>query len=351
MRAAMHPREVPMTEARQIVLVQRPQGMPKPSDFRVETVAMPKAGGGEALVRTIYLSIDPYMRGRIAQATSYAKGVDPGEVMVGGCVGEVVESNAPGLKPGDFVEGPLGWRSHAVAPGHLLRKLDPGDAPISTALGVLGMPGMTAYFALLDVCQPRPGDTVVISAAAGAVGQVAGQIAKVAGCRVVGIAGGERKCAFVRELGFDAAVDYKATRDLAGDLKKACPNGVDINFENVGGEVHDAVMSLINLNARIVVVGTISNYNRLDQPDLGPRQLRRLLVNRAAMRGFLVWDYNHRNPEGRVRIAAWIKAGKIRYREDIAEGLERAPEALIGVLEGRNFGKMLVRVSADPTRA
>ncbi|MGQ0674968.1 MAG: NADP-dependent oxidoreductase [Rhodospirillales bacterium] len=339
-----------MAEAKRIVLAQRPQGMPKPADFRVETVAMPRAGGGEALVRVIYLSIDPYMRGRIAQATSYAKGVDPGDVMVGGCVGEVVESNATGLKPGDFVEGPLGWRSHAAAPAHALRKLDPADAPISTALGVLGMPGMTAYFALTDVCQPKPGDTVVISAASGAVGQVAGQIAKIAGCRVVGIAGGEKKCAFVRELGFDAAIDYKATKDLGAALKQACPSGVDVNFENVGGEIHDAIMQHINLNARVVVVGTISNYNALDKPDAGPRQLRRLLVNRATMRGFLVWDYNHRNPEARARIGRWIKEGRIKYREDIAEGLERAPEALIGVLEDRNFGKMLVRVSPDPTR-
>lgn len=339
-----------MADAKQIVLVQRPQGPPKPTDFRVESAPMPKPDGGEALVRVIYLSIDPYMRGRISGATSYAKGVEPGDVMVGGCVGQVIESNAPSLKKGDFVEGPLGWRSHAAAPAHLLRKLDPREAPISTSVGVLGMPGMTAYFALLDVCQPKPGDTVVISAASGAVGQVAGQIAKIAGCRVIGIAGGEKKCAFVKELGFDAAIDYKAAKDLTGELKKACPNGVDINFENVGGEIHDAVMSLINLHARIVVVGTISNYNALDKPDLGPRQLRRLLVNRATMRGFLVWDYNHRNAEGRARIGAWIKQGKIKYREDIVDGLERAPEALIGVLEGKNFGKMLVRVSPDPTR-
>ncbi len=340
-----------MAEARQVVLAQRPQGLPKPADFRVETVAMPGAGAGEVLVRVVYLSIDPYMRGRISGAVSYAKGVDPGEVMVGGCVGEVIDSNAPDLKQGDFVEGPLGWRSHAAVSAHRLRKLDPKDAPISTALGVLGMPGMTAYFALLDVCQPKPGDTVVISAASGAVGQVAGQIAKIAGCRVVGIAGGEKKCAFLRELGFDAAIDYKAAKNLAGALKQACPNGVDIDFENVGGEIHDTIMTQINLNARIVVVGLISAYNNLPgQTDTGPRQLRRLLNNRATMRGFLVWDYNHRNAEGRARIGAWIKEGRIKYREDIAEGLERAPEALIGVLEGRNFGKMLVRVSPDPTR-
>jgi NADPH-dependent curcumin reductase CurA len=340
-----------MAEARQIVLAQRPQGMPKPADFRLETVAMPKPAGGEALVRTIYLLIDPYMRGRISGAVSYAKGVDPGETMVGGCVGEVVESNAPGLKPGDFVEGPVGWRSHAALPGNLLRRLDAKEAPISTALGVLGMPGMTAYFALLDACQPKPGDTAVISAASGAVGQVAGQIAKIAGCRVVGIAGGAKKCAFIRELGFDAAIDYKATKDLAADLKQACPNGVDINFENVGGDIHDAVMAQINLNARVVVVGLISAYNNLPgQVDTGPRQLRRLLNNRATMRGFLVWDYNHRNAEARARIGRWIKEGRIKYREDIVDGLERAPEALVGVLGGSNFGKMLVRVAPDPTR-
>ncbi len=338
------------TEARQFVLAARPQGAPKPSDFRLETVPMPQPRHGEALVRVIYLSIDPYMRGRISGMKSYTKGVDPGEVMVGGCVGQVVESHAPGLARGDFVEGALGWRSHAVAPGHMLRKLDPADAPISTAVGVLGMPGMTAYFALLDVGRPRAGDTVVISAASGAVGQVVGQIARIGGCRVVGIAGGPKKCAFVRELGFDAAVDYKASKDLAADLGAVCPNGVDIYFDNVGGDVQDAVMELINLKARIIICGTISNYNRLGQPDPGPRHSRRLLANRARMEGFLVFDYLHRYPEGRARVGAWIKEGRIKYREDVVEGLERAPEALIGVLEGRNFGKQLVRVSPDPTR-
>jgi hypothetical protein len=341
-----------MAEAKQIVLVQRPQGMPKPGDFRVETVPMPKPEYGQTVVRVIYLSIDPYMRGRISGAASYTKGVDPGEVMVGGCVGQVVESRAPGLKAGDFVEGPMGWRSHSVLSAHLLRKLDPAAAPISTANGVLGMPGMTAYFAMLDVCQPRAGDTVVISAASGAVGQVAGQIAKIAGCRVVGIAGGPRKCAFVRdELGFDAAVDYKAEKDLAAALKAAAPNGVDVYYDNVGGEIHDAVMTQINLNARVVVVGTISTYNNLPgQADTGPRQLRRLLVNRARIQGFLVWDYSNRYAEGMARIARWIKEGRIKYREDFVDGLENAPEALIAVLEGRNFGKMNVRVSPDPTR-
>jgi hypothetical protein len=292
------------------------------------------------------------MRGRISGVASYAKGVDPGDVMVGGCVGQVVESKASSLKPGDFVEGPMGWRSHAVLPAHLLRKLDPSVAPISTANGVLGMPGMTAYFALLDVCQPRAGDTVVVSAASGAVGQVVGQIARIAGCRVVGIAGGPKKCAFVRdELGFDAAVDYKTEKDLGAALKAAATKGVDVYFDNVGGEIHDTVMTQINLNARIVVCGTISTYNnKPGEGDTGPRQLRRLLVNRARIQGFLVFDYNHRYPEGLARVAAWIKEGKIKYREDIVEGLEHAPEALAGVLEGRNFGKMLVRVSADPTR-
>ncbi|MCC6470499.1 MAG: NADP-dependent oxidoreductase [Alphaproteobacteria bacterium] len=341
-----------MSEAKQIVLAQRPQGMPKPTDFRVEPVAMPKPEHGQALLRVIYLSVDPYMRGRISGVASYVKGVDPGDVMVGGCVGQVVESKAPGLKPGDFVEGPMGWRSHVVLPAHVLRKLDPAAAPISTANGVLGMPGMTAYFALLDVCQPRAGDTVVVSAAAGAVGQVVGQIAKIAGCRVVGIAGGARKCAFVRdELGFDAAVDYKAEKDLGAALKAAAPNGVDVYFDNVGGEIHDTVMTQIRLNARIVVCGTISTYNnKPGEGDIGPRQLRRLLVNRARIQGFLVFDYLHRYPEGLQRMAAWVKEGRIKYREDIVEGLEKAPEALIGVLEGKNFGKMLVRVGADPTR-
>jgi NADPH-dependent curcumin reductase CurA len=343
----------PATESRQFVLAQRPQGMPRPSDFRLETVPMPQARHGEALLRTIYLSIDPYMRGRISGVASYAKGVDPGDLMVGGAVGEVMVSNAPGLKAGDFVEGPIGWRSHAALPASLLRKLDPAAAPISTANGVLGMPGMTAYFALLDVCAPRPGDTVVVSAAAGAVGQVVGQIARINGCRVVGIAGGEKKCAFVRdELGFDAAIDYKAVNDLGAALKEAAPKGVDVYFDNVGGDIHDTVMTQINLRARIVVCGTISTYNnQAGQGDTGPRQLRRLLVNRARIQGFLVWDFNQRYPEALARIAAWIKDGRIKYREDIVDGLENAPDALAGVLSGRNFGKMLVRVGKDPTRA
>jgi len=341
-----------MSDVQQIVLAQRPVGMPKPTDFRVEAAPMPKPEYGQALVRVIYLSVDPYMRGRISGAVSYAKGVDPGDVMVGGAVGQVVESKAPGLKAGDFVEGPMGWRSHVVLPAGQLRKLDPAVAPISTANGVLGMPGMTAYFALLDVCQPRAGDTVVVSAASGAVGQVVGQIARIAGCRVVGIAGGAKKCAFVRdELGFDAAVDYKAEKDLGAALKEAAPRGVDVYFDNVGGEIHDTVMTQINLNARIVVCGTIATYNnKPGEGDTGPRQLRRLLVNRARIQGFLVFDYLHRYPEGLARMAAWVRDGKVKYREDFVDGLAKAPDALIAVLEGRNFGKMNVRVSTDPTR-
>lgn len=339
-------------ESKQFVLAQRPQGMPKPSDFRLEIVPMPQARHGEALIRTIYLSIDPYMRGRISGVASYAKGVDPGELMVGGAVGEVVVSNAPGLKAGDFVEGPIGWRSHAALPATLLRKLDPAAAPISTANGVIGMPGMTAYFALLDVCEPRPGDTVVVSAASGAVGQVVGQIAKIGGCRVIGIAGGAQKCSYIRnELGLDAAIDYKAVNDLGAALKEVAPKGVDVYFDNVGGEISDTVMTQIALRARIVVCGTISSYNNLPgQVDAGPRQLRRLLVNRARIQGFLVWDFHQRYPEALARLATWVREGKVKYREDIVDGLENAPDALAAVLSGRNFGKMLVRVGNDPTR-
>jgi NADPH-dependent curcumin reductase len=342
----------PAAESRQFVLAQRPQGMPKPSDFRLETVPMPQARHGEALVRTIYLSIDPYMRGRVSGVASYAKGVDPGDLMVGGAVGEVVVSNAPNLKAGDFVEGPIGWRSHAALPANLLRKLDPSVAPISTANGVLGMPGLTAYFALLDVCEPRPGDTVVVSAAAGAVGQVVGQIAKIGGCRVVGIAGGAKKCTFLRDqLGFDAAIDYKAANDLGAALKVAAPKGVDVYFDNVGGDIHDTVMTQLAFRARIVICGTISSYNNpAGHVDTSPRNLRRLQIARGRMQGFLVWDFNARYPEGLARLAQWVKEGQIKYTEDIVEGLENAPDALAAVLSGRNFGKMLVRVGKDPTR-
>jgi len=300
------------------------------------------------LCRTIYLSLDPYMRGRISGLKSYAASVDLGQVIVGGTVGEVLESKHPALARGDVVLGYDGWQSHAVAKAAGLRKLDPKQAPVSTALGVLGMPGMTAYVGLLDIGEPRPGETVVVSAASGAVGSAVGQIAKIKGCRAVGVAGSADKCDYVvHELGFDACVNYKRG-DLAAALRDACPKGIDVYFENVGGDVLRAVMTQLNQNARIPLCGLISEYNATE---VGPGpNLRPLLFNRALIRGFIVSDHMARLGDFLRDCGAWVREGRLKYREDVVVGLEKAPEAFIGLLQGKNFGKLLVRVGEDPTR-
>ena len=334
--------------ARRIVLKSRPVGAPKPGDFSLVEAPVPAPGDGEILTRTIYLSLDPYMRGRISGVKSYAKGVDPGDLMVGGTVGEVVESKNPAFKAGDLVQGYDGWQTHGVSKPVGVRKLDPGQAPISTALGVLGMPGMTAYVGLLDIGQPKAGETVVVSAASGAVGAVVGQIAKLKGCRVVGIAGGNDKCEYVaKELGFDACVDYKAG-DLTARLQAACPKGIDVYFENVGGEVLDSVLTLLNPFARIPLCGLISQYNATDVP--GGPNWRVLLTNRVLVKGFIVSDHLDRMPAFLQDVGQWVREGKIKYREDIVTGLENAPNAFIGLLQGKNFGKLIVKVGDDPTR-
>ncbi|HEU4437985.1 MAG TPA: NADP-dependent oxidoreductase [Methylomirabilota bacterium] len=339
---------MPTSVSRQIVLRSRPVGMPKPTDFDLVESPMPAPKDGEVLTRTIYLSLDPYMRGRISGARSYAQSVEPGQVIVGGTVGEVLESKHPGVAPGDIVLGYDGWRSHAVSNGGALRKLDPMQAPVSTALGVLGMPGMTAYVGLLDIGRPRPGETVVVSAASGAVGSAVGQIAKIKGARAVGIAGSKDKCDYVvRELGFDACVNYK-TGDLPAALKAACPSGIDVYFENVGGDVLRAVLTLVNQNARIPLCGLISQYNATE-PTPGP-DLRPFLFNRVLLKGFIVSDHLDRMGDFLRDCSGWLREGRLKYREDIVEGLEKAPEAFIGLLQGRNFGKLLVRVGGDPTR-
>ncbi len=333
---------------RRIVLAARPPGVPRESDFELVDAPMPEPGPGEVLVRGIYLSLDPYMRGRMRDAKSYTPPTALGDVMPGGVVGKVMASNDPDFGAGDIVEGALGWQEFAVSEGKALRPVDPALAPISTALGILGMPGMTAYFALLEIGRPKAGETVVVSAAAGAVGGLVGQIAKIEGCRAVGIAGSDAKCGYVTdELGFDAAINYKTAGDLDAALTEACPGGVDVYFDGVGGAITDAVLGHINLKARIVICGQISQYN-LEKPEMGPRNLRILLVNRARMEGFLVFDYADRYPEGLARMSAWLRDGRLEYREDIVEGLERAPAAFIGLLQGRNFGKQLVKL-ADET--
>ena len=335
---------------RQVVLAAHPQGMPGEADFRLVESPMPAPGPDQALVRAIYVSVDPYMRGRISPQKSYAKGVEVGEVMVGEAVGQVVGSESPRFAAGDIVAGMLGWQQYAAADAAGLRQVDPALAPVSTALGVLGMPGITAYFALLEIGQPKAGETVLVSSAAGAVGSAVGQIARIKGARAVGVAGSEAKAAYVRDtLGFDGCINYKTAPDLPAAVAEACPDGVDVYFDNVGGGVHDAAMANLNLGARIVICGSISTYNRLGQPDIGPRHMRTLLVKRARMQGFLVFDYAKRYSEARAELAAWLGDGRLVYKEDVVDGLERAPAAFIRLLTGENFGKQLVRIGPDPT--
>jgi NADPH-dependent curcumin reductase CurA len=336
---------------RQVRLAARPRGFPRESDFRLVEAPLPAPAPGQMLVRGVYLSIDPYMRGRMSEARSYVPPVALGDVMEGGVVGEVVRSERPGFAPGDVVEGRFGWQEYALSDGKGVRKVDPTLAPVSTALGVLGMPGLTAYFGLLEIGQPKPGETVVVSAASGAVGAVVGQLAKLRECRVVGIAGSPAKVDYiVRELGFDAGIDHRATPDLDAALSEACPRGVDVYFDNVGGRITEAVSRHVNPFARFAICGLISQYN-LDEPELAPRNERFVLVNRVRIQGFLVFDFAARYREGLAQLGEWVRQGRLRYREDVVEGLERAPAALIGVLQGRNFGKMLVRLGPEPAAA
>jgi NADPH-dependent curcumin reductase CurA len=295
-------------------------------------------------VRSQWLSLDPYMRGRMSEARSYAKPTEVGEPMTAQAVGEVVESNDPRFAPGDTVVGQLGWQEYAVARGGTLRKVDPELAPPQTALHVLGATGLTAYFGLYDVGRPRPGDAVVVSAASGAVGQVVGQLAKIVGCGpVVGLAGSTEKVADLTELyGYDVGIDYKQD-DVNARLKEACPNGVDVYFDNVGGAISETVFRRLALHARVPICGQVSQYN-LTEPELVPRSLAFLVVFRARLEGFLINDYVHRFPEGLQRLGRWLAEGKLRYREDVTEGLENAPAAFMGMLRGENRGKTLVKI-------
>lgn len=331
---------------RQILLAARPQGLPKPSDFRLIETPLPQLAGGQFLVKTNYLSVDPYMRGRISEAKSYAEPVQVGQVMVGGTVGTVVESRHPDYQPGDVVVGYWGWQDYAVSDGQGVQKFDTTLAPMSTALGVLGMPGMTAYFGLLEIGKPLIGETVFVSGAAGAVGSLVGQIAKIQGCHVVGSAGSQAKVEWLTgELAFDAAFNYKDVKDYTAKLQEVCPRGIDVYFDNVGGPLTDAVFTQINIGARIVVCGQIDQYNAT-RPPRGPRLLWHLIVKRARAEGFLVSDFARRFPEGQRQMAQWLKTGKLNYRESIVDGLEHAPEAFIGLFHGENVGKQLVKVAA-----
>jgi len=338
---------------RRVTLASRPTGLPGPDVFKLDETDVPTPGDGEMVARTIYLSLDPYMRGRMNDVPSYTPPVEIGGVMTGGTVGEVVTSNLDGFETGDIVVGTGGWQDYATFKAGEARKVDPTIAPISTAVGVLGMPGHTAYGGLTEIGKPKAGETLVVAAASGAVGAVVGQIAKIKGCRVVGIAGDDGKCAYVcDELGFDAAVNYKDPK-FETNLAAACPDGIDIYWENVGGPVFDAVLSHMNPFARIPVCGLIHWYNTTELPtitDPTPKLMRKILVNRLTIRGFIVFDFNHLQADFLHDVSGWIREGKLRYKEDVRGGLENAPEGLIDLLQGQNFGKMLIQVSDDPTK-
>ncbi|MCT4654929.1 MAG: NADP-dependent oxidoreductase [Cohaesibacter sp.] len=333
---------------RKITLAQRPVGVPDDTCLTMESEEIPVPGKGEMLLRTVYLSLDPYMRGRMSDAKSYAEPVAIGGTMVGGTVARVVTSNLEGFATGDWVLSMNGWQDYAISNGEMVQNMGPSPEAPSWALGVLGMPGLTAYAGLLKIGEPKAGETVVVAAATGAVGQQVGQIAKIKGCHVVGIAGGAEKCAYaVEELGFDACIDRNAP-DFAAQLKAACTKGIDVYFENVGGDVFKAVLPLLNPNARIPLCGLISLYNATEIPadeGFAALLLRTILVQKIKLQGFIVFDdFAHVYPEFAAEMMGWIKQGKIKYREHLVDGLENAQTAFNDLLEGRNFGKMVIKV-------
>lgn len=340
------------TENTRILLDSRPHGEPTSDNFRFETVPVPEPAEGEVLLRTIYLSLDPYMRGRMSDAKSYAAPVEVGAVMEGGTVAEVVESRDPSLQPGDIVLSYLGWQTHGVAPAKQVRKLDPARAPISTAVGVLGMPGFTAYAGLLEIGRPQPGETVVVAAAAGPVGSTVGQIARIKGARAVGIAGGPEKVAWLEELGFDVALDHRSPT-FRDDLKAAVPDGIDVYFENVGGHVWDAVLPRLNTYARVPVCGLVAHYNETELPpgpDRSGRLMTAILTKSLTIRGFIQNEFVSAHYKAfQADAAGWIADGSLRYKEDVVTGIENAPDAFFGLLKGKNFGKLVVQVGDDPT--
>ena len=342
---------------REIRLASRPAGMPTDSNFEIRGSDVPSPADGEVLLRTLYISVDPYLRGRMREGRSYIAPFEVGQVIISGAVGEVVESKSPLFAPGDIVaSGSLPWQLYAVAKAETLQKVDPRGAPISTALGVLGMPGLTAYFGLLDIGKPQKGETVVVSGAAGAVGTVVCQIAKIKGCRVVGIAGSADKVDYLRnELNVDVAINYKdagsykTVEQLRQELLAACPDRVDVYFDNVGGAISDAVLPLINSRARIVICGLISIYNA-ETIEVGLRPQPFLLVNSALMQGFIITQYAQRFGEGVRELALWLGEGKLKYAETIVEGFENTPQAFIGLFKGENLGKQIVKVAEAQPR-
>ncbi len=335
---------------RRIVLAARPLGAPLPSDFREEEADLPVPTEGEVLLRTLYLSLDPYMRGRMNAAKSYAKPVEIGEVMTGRTIAEVIESRDPAFQPGDKVLSTSGWQDYATCKGKSLKRLDASAAPLTSTLGVLGMPGLTAYAGLITIGKPKPGETLVVAAATGPVGSTVGQIGKIKGARVVGIAGGHDKArALTQEFGFDVGVDHRDP-DFPEKLAVACPDGIDVYFENVGGHVWSAVLPLLNNFARVPVCGQVAHTSDtgLPQgPDQIPLLMRAVLSRRLTLRGFIVSDFADQSDAFQRDMGAWIREGRIKYREDVIDGLEQAPDAFIGLLKGKNFGKLIIRVAAE----
>ena len=329
-----------------IVLKKRPVGFPKLDDFEIVDETITSLNYGEVLIKIYWLSLDPYMRGRMSEAKSYAAPIKIGEVITGGAVGKVIESKCPNFLEGEIVEGfTLGWQKYAKVNSSQIRKIDPNLAPIQTAVGVLGMPGMTAYFGLFEICKPIPGDSLVVSAASGAVGQLVGQLAKISGCNVIGIAGSAEKCQYLKEtLNFDHVIDYK-NDNVYKKIKEYCPDGVNIYFDNVGGKISDDVISNIAPFGRVGVCGVISQYN-LTQMETGMRVQRAVLTNQASIEGFLVFRFEQKYSIARKRMAIWLKQKKIIWKEDIVTGLEKAPESFIGLMKGKNFGKLLVKVDS-----
>ena len=332
---------------RRIVLAGRPVGVPKTTDFRLEEEAVPEAGPEQFVVQAEFLSVDPYMRGRMNDVASYADPVQLGDVMIGEFVGQVVQSRHDSFPEGQYVSGPFGWQEYAVSSGEGVRRIDPDKAPVSTALHVLGMPGLTAYFGLYEVCQLQEGETVTVSAAAGAVGSVVGQLARIRGCRVVGVAGSDEKIRYAtEEVGYDAAFNYKTTENYGAEFRKLCPDGIDVYFDNVGGPISDAVFPLLNQRARVGICGQISQYNATETP-AGPRLFWHLIIKRATMKGFLVFDFLPQYRQALQQLTEWYVAGRLKCRERITDGIQNAPLAFIEMLQGANTGKQLVRICPE----
>ena len=334
------------TSNRQVVLAARPQGLPKPGDFKIESAPVPELSPGQVLVRNLWMSVDPYMRGRMSDRKSYAPSFEVGKPMVGRAIGRIVQSKHPSLKEGAVVSSMLGWREYFVSSGDGLNPLDP-SLPLAAYLGVLGIPGFTGWYGLKMIGKPEAGETLVVSGAAGATGSLVVQMGKIVGCRVVGTAGTDDKCAYLtKELGADAAINYKKAGDLLEALRPACPAGIDIYFENVGGPLLDAVLRLVNLHARIPLCGMISQYN-LDPPDPGPRYLFSMIGNRVLMQGFIISDHLSLYPEFLAEVGGWLKSGRVKREETIVEGLENAPRAFLGLFSGDNLGKMIVKLAPE----